>query len=101
MNRLIWRTPSNRLTRSKGYIPQFGEPNFPYEQDTCFNCGGTFLIEIGNAELGHESVVCPFCEGDGDADVAYPDYTYDDWVRLEIQNVAIFNLPDGQINWNP
>lgn len=97
----IWRMPSNVLVKSYNHQPQLGEPALAYDWDTCFNCGGTLFVERGSAELGHERVRCPICDGVGETLVAYPDFDYYEWLELDIPNVNIFLFPDGQINWLP
>lgn len=96
---LVWRMPSNVLVRSRSHTPQLFEPVVSYEEDTCFNCGGSFLIESGSGEFGHSKQICPMCDGVGECFVAYPTYTFYEWVLAPPPNVVIFLLPDGQINW--
>ena len=98
---LIWRMPSNTLIRSRAHVPQLFEPDFPYEEDTCFNCGGTCFIEKGGSEFGHERVRCPVCGAVGETFVAYPPYDYYEWLELEVPGVDIMLFFDGQINWHP
>lgn len=97
----IWRMPSNILVRSHDHIPDAREPTFPYEEDTCFNCGGEFLIEFGGAEFGFGREKCTICGGNGEVLVAYPTYNYYDWIQSGSDLPPCFFFPDGQINWRP
>lgn len=98
---LIWRMPSNVLVRSYSHVPILNEPAVNYDWDCCFNCGGTLLIEYGGAELGHNVIRCPICEGVGETLVAFPTINYYDWIVAPPPNVPIFLFPDEQINWHP
>lgn len=95
---LFWRTPSNVIIKSHFHVHQFQEPSPTFEWDTCFNCGGEFLIERGSFEFGFEKSRCQVCGGTGETLVGYPNITFLEWIRLDIRDVIVYGILDGQIN---
>lgn len=95
---LLWMSPNNALITVSGHQPRFNEPAVVYEPHLCFNCGGGGLIEIGTADFGFKTLVCPVCAGVGEVGVGYPSITFPEWVALEIPNALIIGISLGEIN---